>query len=150
MNSEVLQAKRQLDSSLLDEANAKDLAGALYQELAMTEDAIARQDRLLLSIQNFPSLRAAEQKLTVAFVPYSTASEANPGTAIYGCSLGILFCRRVGQIVEVLDGEVVDKHPFFNKELRGLLVRVDFQGSKQDAKWDRTQVLFLGKAPLFF
>jgi len=146
LNSDVLQAKRQLDNSLLDEANAKDLADALYQELSMTEDAIARQDRLLLNIQNFPSLKAAEQKLTVAFVPYSNIAGTNPGTPIYGCSLGILFCRQVGQVDEVLNGEVVDKHPFFNKELRGLLVRVDFK----DPKWDRTQVLFLGKAPLFF
>jgi hypothetical protein len=112
----------------------------------MTEEAITRQDRLLLSIQNFPYLRAAEQKLTVAFVPYTNAGRTTPGTPIYGCSLGVLFCRQVGRIEEVLDGEVVDKHPFFNKELRGLLVRVDFK----DSKWDRTQVLFLGKAPLFF
>jgi hypothetical protein len=146
LNSEVLQAKRQLDSSLLDAANAKDLAAALFQELSMTEEAITRQDRLLLSIQNFPYLRAAEQKLTVAFVPYTNAGRTTPGTPIYGCSLGVLFCRQVGRIEEVLDGEVVDKHPFFNKELRGLLVRVDFK----DSKWDRTQVLFLGKAPLFF
>jgi hypothetical protein len=146
LNSEVLQAKRQLDGSLLDEANAKDLAAALYQEVSMTEEAITRQDRLLLSIQNFPYLRAAEQKLTVAFVPYTNDGKTNPGTPIYGCSLGVLFCRQVGRIEEVLDGEVVDKHPFFNKELRGLLVRVDFK----DPKWDRSQVLFLGKAPLFF
>jgi hypothetical protein len=146
LNSEVLQAKRQLDNSLLDEANAKDMAAALYQELTMTEEAITRQDRLLLSIQNFPSLRAAEQKLTVAFVPYANAGRTSPGTLIYGCSLGVIFCRQVGRIEEVLDGEVVDKHPFFNKELRGLFVRVAFK----DSKWDRTQVLFLGKAPLFF
>jgi hypothetical protein len=146
LNSDVLQAKRQLNSSQLDEASAKDLADALYQELSMTDDAIARQDRLLLSIHNIPYLRAAEQKLTIGFVPYSNAGRTSPGTPIYGCSLGILFCRQVGQVEEVLDGEVVDKHPFFNKDLRGLLVRVDFK----DTIWDRTQVLFLGKAPLLF
>jgi hypothetical protein len=146
LNSDVLQAKRQLNSSQLDEANAKDLADALYQELSMTDDAIARQDRLLLSIHNIPYLRAAEQKLTIGFVPYSNAGRTAPGTPIYGCTFAVLFCRQVGRVEEVLDGEVVDKHPFFNKELRGLLVRVDFR----DSKWDRTQVLFLGKAPLFF
>ena len=146
LNSEVLQAKRQLDSSLLDGANAKDLAEAMSQEMAMIEGAITRQDRLLLSIQNFPYLRAAEQKLTVAFVPYTNVGQTHPGTPVYGCSLGIIFCRPVGQVAEVLDGEVVDKHPFFNKELRGLFVRVEFQNSK----WDRNQVLFLGRAPLWF
>ena len=146
LNSDVLQAKRQLNSSQLDEANAKDLADALYQELSMTDDAIARQDRLLLSIHNIPYLRAAEQKLTIGFVPYSNAGRTSPGTPIYGCSLGILFCRQVGRVEEALDGEVVDKHPFFSKDLRGLLVRVEIK----DAKWDRTQVLFLGKAPLLF
>lgn len=146
LNSEVLQAKRQLSNSQLDEASSKDLATALGQELAMTEQAIARQDRLLLSIQNIPYLRAAEQKLTVAFIPYANSGETNPGTPIYGCSLGIVLCRQVGRVDAVLDGEVVDKHPFFNKELRGLLVRVEFK----DPKWDRTEVLFLGRAPLFF
>ena len=112
----------------------------------MIEGAITRQDRLLLSIQNFPYLRAAEQKLTVAFVPYTNVGQTHPGTPVYGCSLGIIFCRPVGQVAEVLEGEVVDKHPFFNKELRGLFVRVEFQNSK----WDRNQVLFLGRAPLWF
>ncbi len=146
LNSEVLQAKRQLDSSLLDGANAKDLAEAMSQEMAMIDGAITRQDRLLLSIQNFPYLRAAEQKLTVAFVPYTNVGQTHPGTPVYGCSLGIIFCQPVGQVAEVLEGEVVDKHPFFNKELRGLFVRVEFQNSK----WDRNQVLFLGRAPLWF
>jgi hypothetical protein len=146
LNSEVLQAKRQLNSSLVDGANAKDLAEALSQEMEMIEGAITRQDRLLLSIQNFPYLRAAEQKLTVAFVPYTNVGQTHAGTPVYGCSLGIIFCRRVGQVAEFLDGEVVDKHPFFSKELRGLFVRVELQ----NPKWDRNQVLFLGRAPLWF
>src|ERR1700740_1199000 len=146
LSSEVLQAKRQLESSVLDEARAKDLDEALSQEIAMIEGAIGRQDRLLLTIQTFPTLKAAEQKLTVSFVPYSNTSRATPGTPIYGCSVGILFCRQVGLVAEVLDGEVLDKHAFFNKDVRGLLVRVQFR----DLKWDQSQVLFLGKAPLFF
>jgi hypothetical protein len=146
LSSDVLQAKRQLENSRLDEASATDLADALSQETSMIEAAIARQDRLLLGIQNFPYLKAAEQKLTVAFVPYSNAQRATPGAAIFGCSVGILFCRRVGQVVETLDGEVVEKHPFFDKEIRGLLVRIKFQ----DSKWDQSPVLFMEKAPLFF
>jgi hypothetical protein len=146
LNSDVLQAKRQLNSSEIDEANAKDLVDALSQELSMISDAIARQDRLLLNIHNIPYLKAVEQKLTIGFVPYSNAGRTSPGTPIYGCSLGIIFCRQVGQVDEALDGEVSDKHPFFNKDLRGLFVRVNFK----DTKWDRTQVLFLGKAPLLF
>jgi hypothetical protein len=146
LNSDVLQAKRQLTSSQIDEANARDLVDALEQELSMTNDAIARQDRLLLNIHNIPYLKAVEQKLTVGFVPYSNAGKTTAGTPIYGCSLGIIACRKVGQVDEVLDGEVIDKHPFFNKDLRGLFVRVNFK----DTKCDRTQVLFLGKAPLFF
>ena len=146
LSSDVLQAKRQLDNSRLDQASAKDLVAALSQEISMIQGAISRQDRLLLSLQNFPYLKAADQKLTVAFVPYSNARHISPGGAIYGCSVGILYCRRVGQVAEILDGEVVDKHPFFNKEVRGLLVRVEFL----DSKWDQRQVLFLEKAPLLF
>jgi hypothetical protein len=146
LNSDVLEAKRQLNNSQLDEASAKDLVDALNQELSMTDDAIARQDRLLLNIHNIPYLKAVEQRLTIGFVPYSNAGKSAPGTPIYGCSFGIVFCRRVGQVEEILDGEVSDKHPFFNKELRGLFVRVNFK----DTKWDRTPVLFLGHPPLLF
>ncbi len=146
LNYNVLQAKKELESSLLEQARARDLAGVLSQETAMIEGAIARQDRLLLSIHNFPYLRAAEEKMTVAFVPYSNAARARVGTAVYGCSFGILWCRHVGEVAEVLDGEVVDKHPFFSKEMRGLLVRIELH----DSKGDQNQVLFLEKAPLFF
>jgi hypothetical protein len=146
LNSDVLEAKRQLNTSELDEASAKDMVDALNQELSMTNDAIARQDRLLLNIHNIPYLKAVEQRLTIGFVPYSNAAKTASGTPIYGCSLGIIFCRRVGQVEEVLDGEVSDKHPFFNKDLRGLFVRVNFK----DTTWDRTPVLFLGRAPLLF
>jgi hypothetical protein len=146
LSADVLQAKRQLENSRLDLASAQDLAEALSQEITIIEGAIARQDRLLLGLQNLPYVKAAEQKLTVAFVPYSNAQQLTPGTAIFGCSFGILFCRRVGQVAESLDGEVVEKHPFFNKEIRGLLVRVQFQ----DTKWDQDPVLFLQRAPLFF
>jgi hypothetical protein len=146
LSADVLQAKRQLENSRLDLASAEDLAEALSQEIAIIESAIARQDRLLLGLQNLPYVKAAEQKLTVAFVPYSNAQLLTPGTPIFGCSFGILFCRRVGQVAEALDGEVVEKHPFFNKEIRGLLVRIQFQ----DTKWDQSPVLFLQRAPLFF
>jgi len=54
--------------------------------------------------------------------------------------------RQVGQFDEVLDTEVSDKHPFFNKDLRWLFVRVNFE----DTRSDRTQVVFSGKAPLLF
>jgi hypothetical protein len=146
LSAAVLQAKRQLENSRMDLASATDLADSLSQEVGMIEQAIARQDRLLLGLQNLPYVKAAEQKLTVAFVPYSNAQQLTPGTAIFGCSVGIIYCRRVGQVAEALDGEVVEKHPFFNKEIRGLLVRVQFQ----DSKWEQSPVLFLQKAPLFF
>lgn len=146
LSYDVLQAKKELESSLLEQARARDLAGLLSQETAMIEGAIARQDRILLSIHNFPYLRAAEEKMTVAFVPYSNAAGTRVGTAVYGCSFGILRCRHVGEVAEVLDGEVVDKHPFYNKEMRGVLVRIELY----DSKWDQNQVLFLDKAPLLF
>jgi hypothetical protein len=142
----VLQAKKQVESSLLEQARARDLAKVLSQETVMMDGAIARQDRLLLSIHSLPYLRAAEEKMTVAFVPYSNATRAKVGAAIYGCSFGIVWCRPTGQVAEVLEGEVVDKHPFFSKEIRGFLVRITLD----DPKWDQNQVLFLQQAPVLF
>ncbi len=141
-----LQAKKELQSSLLERETAKDSVEMVSQEAAMIQSAIVRQDRVLLSIRNLPYLRAVEEKMTVAFVPYNNIARAKVGTSIYGCSAGIILCRRVGEVAEVLEGEVVDKHPFFNKELRGLLVRVQLD----DSKWDQNQVLFLERVPLFF
>jgi hypothetical protein len=89
---------------------------------------------------------SAEQRLSIAFVPCSTATGINPGASIYTGIPGMISRRQVGQFDEVLDTEVSDKHPFFNKDLRWLFVRVNFE----DTRSDRTQVVFSGKAPLLF
>ncbi len=62
LNSDVLQAKRQLNSSQLDEANAKDLADALYQELSMTDDAIAQPGSPPTQYSQYPLLKSCGTK----------------------------------------------------------------------------------------
>ncbi len=50
-------------------------------------------------------------KAQVAFVPYANLSGIEKGTSLYGCKLGMLFRYHVGEILEVLPGEVQFKHP---------------------------------------
>ena len=60
------------------------------------------------------------------------------GTPLYGCLIGVVWCGRVGRIVDRLPGEVVFNHPFHNRAVRGLAVQVDLD----DARWAERPVLF--------
>lgn len=143
---DVLQAKKEYDSAVLDRARTQDLQAALQAESAAVDREIARQDALLSSIHESPYLRAVKNNLMVAFLPYGNGSDVRAGVPIYGCSMGILWCHRVGQVEEIFAGEVVGKQPLFGKELRGVLIQLHID----EPHWLRKQVLFLNKPPLFF
>ena len=67
------------------------------------------------------------------------------GKALYGCSAGLIWCRRVGAVVGVVDGEVTVKHPISNELVRGLMIEIDLG----EGRWAEEKALYLGKAPLF-
>ena len=146
LSYDVLKAKKDLEESTLQIAKAQDLSEALVQEVDAMDNAITRQDRVLHAIRNSPYLKAAEDKLTVAFVPYSNAAQTKPGSAVYACSLLILVCKQVGQVADAQEGEITDRHPFYHKDLRGILVRLELT----DPKWTHSPVLFVKSPPLFF
>jgi hypothetical protein len=86
-------------------------------------------------------------KATVAFVPYAGLSGAKKGTTLYACSIGMVWCHKVGEILEVLPGEVQFKHPHKDKELRGQMVEMKLDADDAGAAED--DVLFVGGKPLF-
>jgi hypothetical protein len=60
----------------------------------------------------------------------------------------MLFCYHVGEVIEVLPGEVQGKHPHRDKNLRGQLVELKLDDDDADAA--AADVLFAGGRPILF
>ena len=106
---------------------------------------VAQYDRMLTAIENQPLLKAATENLTVAFAPYENLDGVHPGTPVYGCRLlGVLGCSRIGVVVALLDGEILQKHPVFERELRGELVQLQLG----EVSWAQQPVLHVKRKPL--
>ncbi|HWO19379.1 MAG TPA: hypothetical protein VNO30_11405 [Kofleriaceae bacterium] len=141
LSYEVLRIKQEYEASRLDLAKSMEARSTL-------KSALARQDKIVAAIQQSAYLRALRDKASVAFVPYSNLENAGKGTSLYACKLGMLFCYNVGEVLEVLPGEVQFKHPQRERMLRGQLVvlRLD----KDDADAAAEDVLFLDGRPILF
>ncbi len=144
--TELLLLEKELVRSTLEAQRAEQTRVALKETIAALDRSIAQHAQLLDSIRRSPWLRATERSVTVAFVPYDNLDDAVPGEPLYGCSLQLIWCHRVGVIKEVYEGEVNAKHPARNSELRGVMVEIELD----DGRWVREPILHAGRAPLFF
>ncbi len=144
LSYDVLRIKQELNHVLLEEARARDLRDALAQSLVAIDKALTRHSETIATIENSPFLRATKGQVTVAFVPYDNLDRVKPGTPLYGCRAGPLFCSKVGAVQEILNGEVTMKHPLHNTLLRGVMVEMKLL----DRKWAEHSVLFLNRSPL--
>lgn len=142
---DVVLIEREYLESALALARAEEEIEAVRANLEATMRSVEMYEEILRSIRNAPRIRAIEGKLTVAFVPYENLRNAQPNAPVYGCSMGIVFCREVGRIAARLEGEVTARHPVRNKIVRGILVEVDFD----DPHWAEEEVLHVGGRPLF-
>ncbi len=124
-----------------------DLAKATETRDTLTT-ALARQDKMIESFQQSAYLRAVADGAQVAFVPYANLARTTKGSALYACKLGMVACFHVGEVLQVLPGEVQFKHPNRDKMLRGQLVELKLDGDDLDAA--SRDVLFAGGKPLFF
>jgi hypothetical protein len=145
MSQEVLTMKHEFDRSKLEAARARSTRKSLEKTRAGLDAAITRYDGLLKSIKDSPYLRAVDKHVTIAFVPYDNIGSVRPGAKIYACRANFVFCRNIGRVADVLEGEVTGKHPTQSIEVRGVLVEMELD----DLREAESPVLHFGSAPLF-
>jgi hypothetical protein len=137
LSYDVLRIKQEYEMSRLETAKAIENREALKASLV-------RQEAILDGLRTAPYLRAANNKASVAFVPYDNLDGVAKGEPLYRCALEFVFCSEAGKVVDILPGEVTFKHPHREKIVRGRLVEIDL--GKTDAAQE--DVLFVGGRPL--
>jgi hypothetical protein len=139
LSYEVLRIKQEYEASKLDLAKSVEARDTL-------KASVERQDKIVRALKSSAYLRAVNDGATVAFVPYSNLSTIAKGKPLYACKLGMVFCRSVGEVLDVLPGEVQFKHPHRDKMLRGQMVELKLDAQDGEAAAD--DVLFVGGKPL--
>ena len=137
LSYDVLKIKQDYEASRLETARA-------IQNRDMLKSALEREDKLLDSLKKSSYLKALADEAHVAFVPYANLEHVKKGEPVYGCHLTFFLCGKVGNVIEVLPGEVQFKHPTRDKMLRGQMVEIEIE-DEIDATDD---VLFVGGRPL--
>lgn len=142
---DVLLMRQELHRSIVEAERLKQERDNAERMIALLDAAIERHDQLLAEVETSPYRRALDQRVVLAFAPYENLDRARPGQALFGCSLGLVWCRRVGAVVRVLDGEVTVQHPLYNELVRGLMIEIEFE----QGRWAEEKALHLGRPPLF-
>ena len=136
---------RDYDLSALALGRAVDDREASDKAMSVVKQTIKDYDALLVDLASAPLVMAARGDIAVAIVPYANGDAAKPGAPIYACRISLVGCSKVGRVGASLPGEVVGKHPLFNKDLRGRMVRLELD----DKRAIEQLVLHVGRAPLF-
>jgi hypothetical protein len=145
MTYEGLLLRREHDRSLAEGVGAQGEVQALERSLADIDRALVHYDELLTTLRAAPLLRATEQQLALAFVPYENQASMREGASVYGCRAAVILCRQVGHVKQYLPGEHRQNHPVYGKELRGQLVELELD----DPEWAKASVLHGNRPPLF-
>ncbi len=84
-------------------------------EKKLLVEKLAMLDELDAQMKTRPMFRASEQSIDVAFVPYTQMSGVYRGAVVHECTWGIFQCRPVGEVAELVPGEVVSPDPWGNQ-----------------------------------
>lgn len=137
--------RRELEKVKLERENMIGKRAPLAQRVESLKLRIKDQDAVVGRLAQSPYLKAIENKVTLAFVANQNLRNVKLGTPLYGCTWGVVWCRKVGTVKAVLDGEVQDIHPHDESIQRGLMVEIDV------TEWGASEtVLFAGSKPLWF
>jgi hypothetical protein len=144
VNYEGLALQREHESSLNQALGAGDEVEAIERGIDELDQSVIHYDEILNTLEESPMLRATQARLAVAFVPYDNEDRVSEGAPVYACSLGVLFCRKVGRVQAYWDGEVKQPHPVYGRELRGQLAELVLT----DPSFAKYDVLHVNRAPL--
>ena len=127
----------------LEKDNAVGRRSPLQQRLEALKLRMEDQNKLVKRLELSPYLKAVDQRVVLAFVPYDN-KHMKVGAKLYGCSWGIVACSNAGNVTAILDGEVTNQHPNNESTYRGQLVEISV------SEWAAGQtVLFAGSKPLW-
>jgi hypothetical protein len=146
LNVDALRLRQDFMRAALDVAKAQDEIKAYTEALATMDRSIARYGDLLKVLSEDPLLKALNGSLTMAFVPYENLAQAHQGAPVFACRLDMLWCRKVGQVNQILPGEVSQHSPVESKNERGLMLEMKLQDAGHA---EQNQVLFLNHAPFW-
>ncbi len=93
LSYQALHIKEDDTHSITELANARNTRDVHVQNLSSLNGSIDRYDRILKEIQNSPYLKAVDENLNIAFVPYDNVRGVHPDVSVYECRLGLVFCR---------------------------------------------------------
>lgn len=137
--------RREVEKVRLEKDNLTGKRVPLAQRAESLKLRIKDQDAVINRLAQSPYLKAIENKVTLTFVPNQNLKNVKIGAPLYGCAWGLVWCRKVGTVKAVLEGEVQDIHPHDESVQRGLMVEVDV------SEWGASEaVLFAGSKPLWF
>lgn len=88
---------------------------AKIAERKVVEEKLGKIDELEGQLKGRPIFRAVDHTVDAAFVPYTQIEGVGAGAEVYDCVWGLVHCRRVGTVAEVVPGEVVLPDPWGNQ-----------------------------------
>ncbi len=110
---EMVQQKEQLIRIDVDVLRMEAEQVSKRSELRTAQEELAKLDALVQQVKDRPVFRAIESRQNVAFVPYTQLEGMKRGAVVYDCAVwGILGCKKVGSVGEVLPGEVAAQDPW--------------------------------------
>ena len=122
----------------------------LKAESNIAERTINDYTKICQKIKQSPYYLALSKNIIVAFSPYSNLKNIKIDDPIYGCYIGLIICKKVAIVKEILEGEIIAKHPVFNKELRGKMIIIDMLDMhSNNIDWAEVKSLHVGTKPFF-
>jgi hypothetical protein len=146
LSYEALKIAHEYRASVLAARSAEEEVERAMAAFAAFDQTTAYYDRLIKTLESAPLVRAAASTLTLAFIPYENSRGLQEGSLVYGCALQVLWCRRVGRVRSVFDGEVLSKHVLFAWDARGQYMEIDVE----DEEAMKLPVLHVNRPPLLF
>jgi hypothetical protein len=137
---------REVEKARLDKENEAGRLEPLDARLKSLGHRLDDENAVIKRLETSPYLRAANNKIVLAFVPYQNRNNiVENKTKLYACSWGLVMCHVVGHVKSTIEGEVQDTHPHDESVQRGFMVEVELTTPSAEGE----KVLFAGSKPLW-